>query len=469
MLPGPRWLAAAVLLVVPPVAARGQVGNALPYGRRGRAVESHRTALQARIEAARSALLDTLRLRALDLVPRVDPAPPPVPQGYQLLPRLVTDAPQRADTGRRIALYSWPWTDTLIARGEQRVDSLDRALAVAKQRAEYERLIATFNGIVADRRLIDAHVEHNWFWQRAIAADSGRFLRASHAIDSTLRGLLNPVGAPPAIPSVEMTILETIGETIVRVPVETDIEDTTFVRAAQSAVERSWSRRVNDRDYRIALDVRFVRPVDLYCPRRQAGCAPPARGTAIDLPSHVARFPAAFAVLTTGGTQPHVIAGRAMILGPRELSARTLAHEFGHILGFDDAYLRGFRNLGTDGYAILELIPDRTDIMAASGFGEAQSRHLIQLAANLRANTAMKVGLAMMYDRHDPRAAVVFFRQVLSDRPDHYGATFQLAKALDQSGDTTLSVPIWKRMLDLAQAQGDTTTIRAAKRRLGIP
>jgi hypothetical protein len=158
-----------------------------------------------------------------------------------------------------------------------------------------------------------------------------------------------------------------------------------------------------------------------------------------------------------------------MILGPRDLSARTLAHEFGHILGFDDAYLRGFRNLGADGYAIIELIPDRADLMASSGFGEAQPRHFAQLVAALRANSAMKVGLAMLYERHDPRTAVVFFREVLSNRPDHYGATFQLAKALDQSGDSTVALSVWKRVLDLAQAQGDTATITAAKSRLGIP
>ena len=462
------WLAAALLLV-PSMAARGQAAGRLPFERRGRLVEAHREALQARIEAARAVLLDTLRLRAADLVARVDPAPPPVPRGYQLLPRLLPSAPQPADTGRRASLYSWPWTDTLIARGEQRVDSLDRALVAPKQRADYERLVATFNGIVADRRLIDAHVEHNWFWQRAIAADSARFLRASHSIDSTLRGQLNPIGAAPAIPSVEMTILEASSETTIRVAVVTDIEDTAFVRAAQSTIERLWSRRVNDRGYRLVLDVRFVQPIDLYCPTTQPGCAPPARGAAIDLASHLARFPASLAVVTTGGTQPHVIGGRAMILGPRDVAARVLAHEFGHILGFDDAYLRGFRNLGSDGYAILELVPDRADIMAASGFGEAQARHFIQLAANLRANTAMKVGLAMMYERHDPRAAVMFFRQVLSDRPDHYGATFQLAKALDQSGDTTLAVPIWKRMLDLALAQGDTATIKIVRSRLGTP
>jgi hypothetical protein len=81
----------------------------------------------------------------------------------------------------------------------------------------------------------------------------------------------------------------------------------------------------------------------------------------------------------------------------------------------------------------------------------------------------MKAGLAAMYERRNPRAAVILFRLVLAERPDHYGATFQLAKALDQSGDTTLADPVWTRMLGLSQAIGDTATTRIVKNRLGIP
>ena len=158
-----------------------------------------------------------------------------------------------------------------------------------------------------------------------------------------------------------------------------------------------------------------------------------------------------------------------MILGPRDLSERTLGHEFGHILGFEDAYLRGSRSLGSDGYAIIEYIPDRSNIMASSGFGASVPAHYTQLVANLRAERAMKAGLVAMYERRDARAAAPLFREVLTNRVDHYGATFQLAKALDQSGDSTAALPVWRRMLDLARNAGDSTTAAIASRRLRVP
>ena len=459
------------MALAPCIRARAQAGVAAPYDARGHLVEAHRQAMQTGLERLRAEILDTLRHSAPDLVARLDPAPPPVAQGYQLLPRLVGDAPQPADTGRRASLYSWPWTDTLIARGMARVDSLAGGLGrPAKRRQDYERLVTDFNSVLADRRLIDAHVEHNWFWQRAIAADTARFLRASRLIDSTLANLVSTAGAAPAMPRVEMMLEDAgTGPAIIRVPVMTDIEDTVFVRAAQSLIERQWTGRANGRDYRVLLDVRFEAPAALYCASERVACAPPARGATIDLPAHVARFPASLAVLTTAGTQPYVLGGRAVILGPRDLAPRTLAHEFGHILGFDDAYLRGYRNLGNDGYAIIELSPDRADIMASSGVGVTLPRHFAQLVANLKAERAMKAGLSAMYERKAFRAAVPLFREVLANRPDHYGATFQLAKALDQSGDSASALPVWKHMLDLARSAGDSATLQSVKSRLGIP
>ena len=458
---------ASLVLGATPLTAQGTSA----YELRGRAVEAHRSTLQTRLQQLRLALLDTLRAGAPDLVSRVDPAPPPVPQGYQLLPRLLPDASQPVDTGRRVSLYSWPWTDTLIARADQRVGSLELSLAQSSgKRADYERFVSDFNGVAADRRLIDAHVEHNWFWQRAIAADTARFIHPSRQIDSALRGASWRINSPPAMPRVRMILEDSgPGPVTIRIPIVTDVEDTAFIRSAQSTIERLWAGRVNGLAHRVRLDIRFMSPRSLYCGASVTGCSPPTRGAVVDLPSHLARFPADLAVLTTGGTQPHVLGGRSMILGPRDLAARTLGHEFGHILGFDDAYLRGYRSLGDDGYAIIELVPDRADIMSSSAGGEAQPGHFEQLVANLRAERAMKAGLAAMYERRNPRAAATLFREVLANRADHYGAHFQLAKALDQSGDSTSALMVWKKVLDLARAWGDSSTTAIARSRIGVP
>jgi hypothetical protein len=450
--------------------AQGAV--AIPaFEARGRVVEARRAAAQEQLQRVRASVLDSLRAGASDLVPRLDPAPPPVPQGYQLVPRLVVDPQRQVDTVRRASLYSWPWTDTLIAGLGRSIDRIDSLLGVrTKDRAAYERIVQEFNKVAADRRLIDSHIEHNWFWQRAIAADTARFLRASEMIDSALRGGNAARVSAPAMPRVQMILDDSgSGPVTVRIPLATDIEDTAFVRAAQSVIQRLWAAHVNGRDHRVVVEVQLLSPRQVYCGGAVRPCAPPARGSAIDIASHVARFPAGLAVLTTGGTQPHVLAGRSMVLGPRDLSERTLGHEFGHILGFEDEYLRGFRSLGPDGYAIIEYIPDRSNIMAASAFGASVPAHYTQLVSNLRAERAMKAGLAAMYDRSDARAAVPLFREVLTNRVDHYGATFQLAKALDQSGDSTAALPVWRRILDLARAAGDSTTAGIASTRIRVP
>ena len=43
----------------------------------------------------------------------------------------------------------------------------------------------------------------------------------------------------------------------------------------------------------------------------------------------------------------------------------------------------------------------------------------------------MKAGTEFLYAKHDASAAAAEFRKVLARNPNHYGATFQLAMALD--------------------------------------
>ena len=46
----------------------------------------------------------------------------------------------------------------------------------------------------------------------------------------------------------------------------------------------------------------------------------------------------------------------------------------------------------------------------------------------------MKAGLDALYTRNDPNAAAAQFRRLLAVNPTHYGATYQLATALDRAG-----------------------------------
>src|SRR5262249_17760022 len=67
--------------------------------------------------------------------------------------------------------------------------------------------------------------------------------------------------------------------------------------------------------------------------------------------------------------------GRYVALAPGDLSIRTLAHEFGHVLGFHDGYIRGYRDLGEQGFEIMELTSVFDDIMSAPREGHVQPAH----------------------------------------------------------------------------------------------
>ena len=86
-------------------------------------------------------------------------------------------------------------------------------------------------------------------------------------------------------------------------------------------------------------------------------------------------------MLTTGVNRTYATVGRYVALGPGQISGNSLAHEFGHILGFIDGYFRGARDLGDAGYEILEISSDPEDIMAAPGNGAVLTAHAEQLLA----------------------------------------------------------------------------------------
>jgi Tfp pilus assembly protein PilF len=78
----------------------------------------------------------------------------------------------------------------------------------------------------------------------------------------------------------------------------------------------------------------------------------------------------------------------------------------------------------------------------------------------------MRAGLDALYARRDPNAAVIEFRKVLARNPGHYGASFQLAVALDQAGKGAEARPLWEKVLERAEGQRDQATMAIARQRL---
>jgi Flp pilus assembly protein TadD len=75
----------------------------------------------------------------------------------------------------------------------------------------------------------------------------------------------------------------------------------------------------------------------------------------------------------------------------------------------------------------------------------------------------MASGLNSLYKLNDPAAAAEDFRKVLQKNPAHYGATYQLAAALDKQGKTAEAKPLWVKVLAMAKTYNDTATITTAQ------
>jgi hypothetical protein len=79
---------------------------------------------------------------------------------------------------------------------------------------------------------------------------------------------------------------------------------------------------------------------------------------------------------------------------------------------------------------------------------------------------AMTAGIDALYTRGDAAAAAVEFRKVLARNPAHYGATYQLATALDRAGKADEARPLWERVVTMAEKYNDQQTLATARNRL---
>jgi Tfp pilus assembly protein PilF len=78
----------------------------------------------------------------------------------------------------------------------------------------------------------------------------------------------------------------------------------------------------------------------------------------------------------------------------------------------------------------------------------------------------MARGLDLMYTRNDPAGAIEQFNGILARNRTHYGATYQLAVALDRAGRKADAKAVWQRVLPMAIQFKDQKTIDTARARL---
>jgi hypothetical protein len=280
------------------------------------------------------------------------------------------------------------------------------------------------------QRNIDAHVQYNRFWQAAIAADRAGYDRETALQNEVLErqeilaGLRNldiafgrfsvslkqfqtPLGlaeisndlrrretflahringATSRIRTPSFVGLERRANAwIFRVPLYTDIEDQAFVESVKRIIESTWQLRDGTNSFRVELVISYVATDLLY-----GGSEKPMIGERVDIRRHLRRFPSGAAILTTGAITTHV-QDYAIVLGPHAITPNVLAHEFGHILGFRDRYIRGYKDLGEDGFQVMEVVADPNDIMAAPTTGSVLRSHFEML---LRGKLGSKAQIA---------------------------------------------------------------------------
>ena len=384
-----------------------------PYISRGNQVEATYTAYVQRLERYQGRLRTHLEADAPDLAERLTKEPPtPVAYGYLLVPDISVVQPAKPAPPRSGA-YNWPWTNKMLdteqanlAAAEQELDRVDR-YDPQRRRSTYETLVTGYPTLEAAQRRIDSHLKHNRFWQKVIHGDRKRFDRqyvlhnavvereqlarelregtvddwARDAHTTRIAELERQIeeGMPAPVPPRFIEVVEdTPTRKRLRVPLYTDIPDARFVAVSVEAIEEIWRVDADGVEYRLEVDLRTVTPEEIYAPD-----APPATGTHINLDEHVTRFPTDGGVLTTGSNRTYAIPGRFVAVGPAPISNRTVAHEFGHILGFTDRYIRAGRDLGRAGFDIIEIVPDGRDLMAATASGVVRAFHFEALIAAL--------------------------------------------------------------------------------------
>ncbi len=332
------------------------------------------------------------RADEIELLDRLWLQPKARAYGYAMLPKITADAEQKDLPPKR--------TRYALADVESWCNSLKKDLDAFTERVELKTstelapLVADFESLRERHTTVQEHVDYHRFWQQAVIDHPEFFAVNNETVakiedwqaevqhngesDETNRrqvDIVNDIAPLSRTPGLELASRD--GHLVLTVPVHSDITDEEFLRRFEELVERIYSDSPAAGERRFVLDVELekVPPSALY-PE-----GPPRRGEPIDLDDHLARFPADALVLTTGAERTHAWVGRYVQLGPEDSSPRSLAHEFGHLLGFVDAYIRGFEGdtEGPDGVVLVEWTGLRNDIMGAPDQGRVTGAMIDQL------------------------------------------------------------------------------------------
>jgi len=358
-------------------------------------LRAERNRMSEDLETAHAELLERARAAGdEDLVERLSPeAPLPRSVGYGILPEVCDDEPvePRTPTERLYSLealsndFPKEFRDAAILAGRSTVEP-DLPLEPAV--SEFERLRKRM-------RNLEDHLDYHEGWQVAAVESRAFFKRQNRSVELVreMERVRQEGGEAEQVERLHAEVLDRItsfsrapdlsltrrpdGTRVLPVTVWTDVEDQVFLDRFREIVESVFTECAAARSMRFALELRLRRiPIAELYPK-----GPPARGAAIDISEHQDRFPGRRLILTTGAESTHAWQGRSVLLGSAPLSRNTLAHEFAHLLGFGDAYLRGFdgETGGPFGVVFVEWTGLENDLMGWPAGGAVSERMIAKL------------------------------------------------------------------------------------------
>jgi tetratricopeptide (TPR) repeat protein len=109
----------------------------------------------------------------------------------------------------------------------------------------------------------------------------------------------------------------------------------------------------------------------------------------------------------------------------------------------------------------------RVVLKMAQGYHDGPTQEIAgEAIVGLETTPIMEQGLAELYEHRRPEEAAKRFRSVLEVLPTHYGATYQLAVALDAAGLADEARPFWEKALEMARSYRDEAVVVTAQARL---
>ncbi len=365
-----------------------------PWEMKHKQLQQLREVVLACLVEVHAALVVRVQDEAPELLARISLDPPKTrASGYGLLPVIREDVPHSAVVPTQ-TFYSLKWLEERLQEAFQKAVELAGQLPDA---IEIEPLVTRFEQSLKQFRNLEINLDYHELWQKEIVRSPVYFRNKNKLVDLArqMNILITNNESPQRVDELRRQLVQSVasfrptsglsiislndGQMVLPVTVCTDIDDQDFLRVFNAGVQEAFSQSTPARAHGFSVDLKWrTIQVDSLYPD-----GAPVRGTRINMDEHRALFKGCPLVLTTGASSTSAMVGDRIFLGTKSVSRRTLAHEFGHLLGFEDAYVRGYDGEPGDAYGVIvvEWTGLTADLMGNSAHGRVSEKMITTLIA----------------------------------------------------------------------------------------